>query len=157
MTVSKPQNAEYANGTFFLTIDDWAIHLKNAPFIKKYSDTILVMTDGVTPMAMSKECALPEFTNFVKPVVKLLNDNDKKLERPELLVRCLRTVSEKLRVMIKLSYGQLGCRRRDESDAKCISAQLLVFNSPSRKSGTTLFWRRRRRYPQTARNSRPGP
>ena len=78
MTVSQPQNGEYANETFFLTMDDWAIHLKNAPFIEKFPDTILIITDGVTPMAMSKGCALPEFTNFVKPVVKLLNDNNKK-------------------------------------------------------------------------------
>ena len=77
VTVSKPENGEYANETYFLTMDDWERHLRIIPFIKKNPDTILLMSDGVTPMAMSKGCALPEFENFVKPVVKFLNDNDK--------------------------------------------------------------------------------
>ena len=77
VTVSKPHNGEYANETYFVTMDDWENHLRITPFIEKTSGTILLMSDGVTPMAMSKGCAAPEFEKFVNPVVKFLNDNDK--------------------------------------------------------------------------------
>ena len=74
-TVSKPQNGEYANETYFLTMDDWENYLRITPFAE-YSDTILLMSDGVTPMAMSQGYATPEFKNFVNPIVKFLRDND---------------------------------------------------------------------------------
>ena len=74
-TVSKPQNGEYANETYFLTMDDWEDYLRITPF-DEFSDTILLMSDGVTPMAMSQGCAAPEFKNFVNPVIKFLRDND---------------------------------------------------------------------------------
>ena len=77
VTVSKPHNGEYANETYFLTMDDWESYLRITPFIEKNADTILLMSDGVTPMAMSKGCATPEFEKFVNPVVKFLNANDK--------------------------------------------------------------------------------
>jgi serine/threonine protein phosphatase PrpC len=74
-TVSKPQNGEYANETYFLTMDDWEDYLRITPF-DEFSDTILLMSDGVTPMAMSQGCAAPEFKNFVNPIIKFLRDND---------------------------------------------------------------------------------
>jgi hypothetical protein len=77
VTVSKPHNGEYANETYFLTMDDWESYLRITPIIEKNADTILLMSDGVTPMAMSKGCATPEFEKFVNPVVKFLNANDK--------------------------------------------------------------------------------
>jgi len=74
-TISKPQNGEYANETYFLTMDDWEDYLRITPFAE-YSDTILLMSDGVTPMAMSQGCATLEFKNFVNPIVNFLRDND---------------------------------------------------------------------------------
>ena len=75
ITVSKPQNGEYANETYFLTMDNWQQYLRVTPFINNH-DTILLMSDGVTPMAMLRGCSAPAFENFVNPVVKFLRDND---------------------------------------------------------------------------------
>ena len=74
-TVSKPQNGEYANETYFVTMDGWEKYLRVTPFIDNH-DTILLMSDGVTPMAMSQGCSSPAFKLFVNPVVKFLRDND---------------------------------------------------------------------------------
>lgn len=72
--VSKPQNGEYANETYFVTMEDWENYLRTTPFEGGF-DTILLMSDGVTPMAMSKGCAGP-FENFVRPVVGFLKGAD---------------------------------------------------------------------------------
>ena len=73
--VSKPENGEYANETFFVTMDEWERHLRIMPFDGP-TDTILLMSDGVTPMAMTKGCAGP-FDKFVKPVVDFLKTADR--------------------------------------------------------------------------------
>ena len=72
--VSKPQNGEYANETYFVTRDDWKNYLRITRFDGAF-DTILLMSDGVTPMAMTKGCAEP-FGKFVTPVVDFLRNAD---------------------------------------------------------------------------------
>lgn len=69
--VSKPENGEYANETYFVTVEHWESHLRITRFDGAF-DTILLMSDGVTPMAMNKGCAGP-FEKFVTPVVEFLN------------------------------------------------------------------------------------
>ena len=68
--VSKPQNGEYANETYFLTMENWQDYLRVTPFEKPF-DTVLLMSDGVTPMAMTKGCEAP-FGSFVQPVMNFL-------------------------------------------------------------------------------------
>jgi hypothetical protein len=72
--VSKPQNGEYANETYFVTMDNWSSQLRITPFEDCF-DTILLMSDGVTPMAMTKGCEAP-FPSFVRPVVDYLVKTD---------------------------------------------------------------------------------
>ena len=72
--VSKPENGEYANETYFVTRENWKSHLRVTRFDGAF-DTILLMSDGVTPMAMTKGCAGP-FENFVTPVVGYLKNAD---------------------------------------------------------------------------------
>ena len=74
VTVSRPQNGEYANETYFVTMENWEQFLRHTQMIAPY-DTILLMSDGVTPMAMTKDCKAP-FGNFVTPVVNFLVSND---------------------------------------------------------------------------------
>lgn len=71
---SKPQNGEYANETYFLTMDNWQDYLRITPFEKPF-DTLLLMSDGVTPMAMTKGCEAP-FGSFVQPVINFLKSAD---------------------------------------------------------------------------------
>ncbi len=82
-TVSKPENGEYANETYFVTADNWESHLRVTPFSGEF-DTILLMSDGVTPMAMTKGCALP-FDNFVGPVLGFLRGVDEPTAKKALI------------------------------------------------------------------------
>jgi hypothetical protein len=68
--ISKPQNGEYANETYFVTMDDWEDHLRITSFDNTF-DTVVLMSDGVTPMAMTKGCEAP-FPSFVRPVIEYL-------------------------------------------------------------------------------------
>lgn len=68
--VSKPQNGEYANETYFLTMENWQDYFRITPFDEPF-DTVLLMSDGVTPMAMTKGCEAP-FGSFVQPVINFL-------------------------------------------------------------------------------------
>ena len=72
--VSKPENGEYANETYFVTMKNWETHLRVTTFGGDF-DTILLMSDGVTPMAMSKGCSQP-FDNFVNPVIEFVRNAD---------------------------------------------------------------------------------
>jgi hypothetical protein len=73
VTVSRPHNGEYANETYFVTMENWERYLRQTPLIAPY-DTVLLMSDGVTPMAMAKGCTAPA-NNFATPVVKFLLNN----------------------------------------------------------------------------------
>jgi len=68
--ISKPQNGEYANETYFVTMETWENYLRITHFDTAF-DTVLLMSDGVTPMAMTKGCEAP-FTSFVRPVIEYL-------------------------------------------------------------------------------------
>jgi hypothetical protein len=82
-TISKPQNGEYANETYFVTMDDWEDHLRVSSFANTF-DTVLLMSDGVTPMAMTKGCEAP-FPSFVRPVVEYLLKVDSEVGQAALL------------------------------------------------------------------------
>ena len=73
--VSKPENGEYANETYFVTEENWEEHLRVTPFSDS-SDTILLMSDGVSGMAMTKGCEKPA-VNFAVPLLKFLKKNDR--------------------------------------------------------------------------------
>lgn len=77
--VSKPQNGEYANETYFVTMDGWEDHLRVTSFGGTF-DTVLLMSDGVTPMAMTKGCEAP-FVSFVRPVLEYLSKADPEVGR----------------------------------------------------------------------------
>jgi serine/threonine protein phosphatase PrpC len=70
--ITKPQNGEYANETYFITMENWDSYLRVTNFGSGF-DTILLMSDGVTPMAMTKGCAGP-FNAFVDPVIGYLRE-----------------------------------------------------------------------------------
>lgn len=70
VAISKPENGQYANETYFVTMDAWEEHLRVTPFGAAF-DTVLLMSDGVTPMAMTKGCEAP-FPSFVGPVIEYL-------------------------------------------------------------------------------------
>ena len=73
--VSKPENGEYANETYFVTEKNWEDHLRMTPFSGS-ADIILLMSDGVSGMAMTKGCKEPAI-NFVSPLIKFLKNNNR--------------------------------------------------------------------------------
>ena len=78
--ISKPENADYAKGgyanqTYFVTESNWEEHLRIKPFYQ-YCDTILLMSDGVSGMAMSKGCN-HLFEKFVSPLLSFIRDNER--------------------------------------------------------------------------------
>lgn len=70
---SMPRNGEFANATYFLTENGWRQQLQLAS-VEDF-DTILMMTDGLTPFALDRGQAEPD-PNFVIGVVDDLNDLD---------------------------------------------------------------------------------
>ncbi|HZW18384.1 MAG TPA: PP2C family serine/threonine-protein phosphatase [Luteimonas sp.] len=74
ITLSLPENGEYANETFFLTGHDWLAHLRISP-IEKPARSVLLMSDGAMPFVMAKgNQAL--FAPFVEPVERFLAQAD---------------------------------------------------------------------------------
>jgi len=73
--VSKPENGEYVNQTYFVTEGNWEERLRIKPFYQ-YCDTILLMSDGVSGMAMSKGCN-HLFDKFVSPLLSFIRDNER--------------------------------------------------------------------------------
>lgn len=63
--LSLPENGEYANETYFFTMDSWAEHFRTTSFGID-AGAVLLMSDGVTPLALGKD-GLP-FIPFVRPV-----------------------------------------------------------------------------------------
>jgi hypothetical protein len=74
--LSPPENGEYINETFFITQGDWRDHLRLTSFGNQF-DLIVLMTDGVTPFAMSPGCAAP-FAPFFEPLSKFLAKQPRK-------------------------------------------------------------------------------
>lgn len=72
--LSSPENGEYSNETYFFTQDDWKEHLRLTWFGPE-CDTLMLMSDGVTPAALAKGASAP-FDSFINPVTKFLSEND---------------------------------------------------------------------------------
>lgn len=72
--ISVAENGEYANETFFYTQEDWRTRLRFLEFDGNH-DLLVLMTDGVTPVALAKGGAAP-FIPFLDPVTKFLSECD---------------------------------------------------------------------------------
>jgi hypothetical protein len=68
--VSLPENGEYANETFFVTEQGWRDHLRLTSFGPAYN-TIALMSDGVTPFALTSGFAKP-YRPFFEPLSRHL-------------------------------------------------------------------------------------
>ena len=75
LTMTRPHNGEYANETYFVTQDNWEENFRVTPFVESH-DSILLMSDGVTPMGMLQNCTAPAFEKFVNPIVGYIEKND---------------------------------------------------------------------------------
>jgi hypothetical protein len=73
-TLSPAENGQYANETYFFTQDVWRDHLRLTPFGPEY-DLIVLMSDGVTPVALARGGKAP-FAPFLVPVSKFLDGSD---------------------------------------------------------------------------------
>jgi len=75
--VSAPENGEYSNETFFATMNNWRDHLRINSFNCSIG-AVMVMTDGVTPFALSSQ---GPFKKFLQPLFKFLRDhNDSEIQ-----------------------------------------------------------------------------
>lgn len=71
LLLSSPENGEYSNETFFVTMDSWREHLRlNVESVPLAC--IMVMTDGVTPFALTSS---GPFIKFLQPLYKFICDN----------------------------------------------------------------------------------
>lgn len=68
--VSKPENGEYANETYFFTLPDWRGHLRLTPF--PATERLVLMSDGASAFAMLKDCEGPDL-RFLGPVDRYLD------------------------------------------------------------------------------------
>ena len=79
--VSKPENGEYANETFFITEKDWIRHLRIMPMPKV--DWVLCCTDGGGALALLNDDA-PKI-GFLEPVMeRVFSFNDEKIKQKAL-------------------------------------------------------------------------
>tara|TARA_Y100000991_G_scaffold215389_1_gene205644 strand:- start:2159 stop:2902 length:744 start_codon:yes stop_codon:yes gene_type:complete len=69
--VSLPENGEYANQTYFVTDKNWCDHLR-IPSLPDGAFNLILMTDGVTPMALKNN---EPFFDFVRPLMLFLNNS----------------------------------------------------------------------------------
>jgi hypothetical protein len=63
--LSKPENGEFANETYFFTLDDWRDHLRFTGFGP--SELVVVVSDGSMPFTVAEKFAGLE-PRFLKPV-----------------------------------------------------------------------------------------
>jgi hypothetical protein len=68
--ISGPENGEYTDETYFFTDHEWQRHLRITSFSGEY-DLITLMTDGVTPFALTNGANGPH-APFLKPVSRYL-------------------------------------------------------------------------------------
>jgi hypothetical protein len=71
--VSPPENGEYANETYFVTQECWREHLRFTEFGSEY-DLVVLMSDGVTPVALTSGDAQP-FRLFFEPLTRYLREH----------------------------------------------------------------------------------
>lgn len=86
VVLSPPENGEYANETYFFTENKWRDHLRTVAFGSQH-DLIALMSDGVTPFALTRGSAglsLP----FFEPISRFIADNDREVTE-RALVRLL--------------------------------------------------------------------
>lgn len=75
--LSPPANGEYADTTYFFTQPDWRAHLRLSRIAMGF-DTIFVMTDGVTDIALCHRDGRPEpFMPFFDPIARYLAANSR--------------------------------------------------------------------------------
>lgn len=74
VSVSLPENGEYANETFFLTGTEWRNHLRVSR-VDKPSHAVLLMSDGAMPFVMDKG-SRTLFQPFAEPVLRFLSSAD---------------------------------------------------------------------------------
>lgn len=69
--ISWPENGDYVNETFFVTMEDWTSHLRvtEIPFVPT---SIFLMSDGVTPFAVSKTGVAE---GFLHPILQFLSSS----------------------------------------------------------------------------------
>jgi len=79
--VSRPENGEYANETFFFTLSDWRQHLHFTRFPAVAH--LVLMSDGVSGFAMQTDCVAPDL-RFLAPVSRYLEGAE-----PEMGARAL--------------------------------------------------------------------
>jgi hypothetical protein len=73
--VSHPENGEYANETYFVTIDDWKNHLRIETFSGKLTCLVL-MSDGTMPFAFKRPSLYGPFMNPVKSYLATVSEQD---------------------------------------------------------------------------------
>ena len=69
---SLPENGEYANQTYFITDKNYETRLRTFVVNKTYS-ACLIMSDGITPMALKKN---QPFWSFVSPILHFMKSKD---------------------------------------------------------------------------------
>lgn len=84
ITVSLPENGEYSNETFFFTDDNWLAHLRFSE-LKDRVASFLVMTDGITPLALNNQ---GHFEPFTTPILKFIRKS-KSLEAHNTITKTL--------------------------------------------------------------------
>ena len=85
MSISLPENGEYANQTHFITEENWVKHLRCRE-ISGNVHSCLIMSDGVTPLALKGETNFPQFTT---PLLTFLGSSEP--------AEAVKTLSETLR------------------------------------------------------------
>ena len=71
--LSEPMNGEYANETYFITMDKWEKYLRIKEFNIEF-DAIFLMSDGVTAVALDKKS--PKFF-FFEPLIRWIKNKNK--------------------------------------------------------------------------------
>jgi len=71
--VSLPENGEYSNETYFVTIDDWKAHLKLQAFSGKVT-CLSLMSDGTMPFAFKRFALYEPFMNPVKSYLATVDE-----------------------------------------------------------------------------------
>ncbi|MEP9360397.1 PP2C family serine/threonine-protein phosphatase [Sphingomonas sp. KR3-1] len=67
--ISPPENGEYGNETYFVTLSDWRERLRFT-WVDGF-DALLLMTDGVTPFALDRSHAAAD-SDFLAPLLTML-------------------------------------------------------------------------------------
>ncbi len=71
--ISKPENGDFINETFFITMENWEEHLHIKEFEKpRY---ICLMSDGLTGFTLSNDCTEIK-TGFLAPISRFLDNNE---------------------------------------------------------------------------------